>query len=285
MAQIKSTPDKDEQYRGPFKRLRKAAKQALDQKPVSVVSKKEAPPSGDKHDYMSYSRYWWPDPDSPDGLPYIRKDGKVNRPLVNRGDRNAIGELVDNVVSLSLANYLLDDKDAGARAKLCLKVWFLDESTRMNPHLKYAQAVPGKSEGRGVGIIDSRGFIWMLDAVELLHADGLLDEQEMVGLREWFSRFLDWLMTSPLAKEERGKENNHGSWFAAQASRIALFVDRQDIAREIATEVLDRRIDSQIDSEGKQAEELARTQPLHYSLFNLAALTVVAIFLAAAESK
>ena len=33
---------------------------------------------GDKHDYLSFGSYWWPDPDKPDGLPYIRRDGGVN---------------------------------------------------------------------------------------------------------------------------------------------------------------------------------------------------------------
>ena len=36
------------------------------------------PPSGDKRDYMSMGPYWWPDPNKKDGLPYIRKDGRIN---------------------------------------------------------------------------------------------------------------------------------------------------------------------------------------------------------------
>ena len=103
-----------------------------------------------------------------------------------------------------------------------------------------------------------------------------MNASDSSALRSWFSEFLDWLLTNKLGKEERGKKNNHGSWYAALTSRIALFVDRKDVAREIATQVREDRIGSQIDEKGRQAEELVRTQPLHYSLFNLAALTNVA---------
>jgi len=60
-----------------LKNLRVAADAALQNEPYSVTHKTIEPPSGDKHDYLSFSRYWWPDPKKPDGLPYIRKDGGV----------------------------------------------------------------------------------------------------------------------------------------------------------------------------------------------------------------
>jgi len=34
----------------------------LTTKLVTVMDKPMTPPSGDKHDYMSMGRYWWPDP-------------------------------------------------------------------------------------------------------------------------------------------------------------------------------------------------------------------------------
>ena len=44
----------------------------------SVVHKMGIPPSQSKHDYMSIGPYYWPNPNTENGLPYIRKDGKVN---------------------------------------------------------------------------------------------------------------------------------------------------------------------------------------------------------------
>ena len=53
---------------------------------ITVMDKPMTPPSGDKHDYMSMGRYWWPNPATADGLPYIRKDGVVN-PEIDKLDR------------------------------------------------------------------------------------------------------------------------------------------------------------------------------------------------------
>ncbi len=58
--------------------LSQADKILKSKKLYSVMNKKQVPPSGDKHDYMSTGPYWWPDPTKPDGLPYIRKDGLRN---------------------------------------------------------------------------------------------------------------------------------------------------------------------------------------------------------------
>jgi len=58
--------------------LRRAAEDAMRQGPWSVTDKTQVPPSDDKHDYMSVGPYWWPDPSSPDGLPYIRRDGETS---------------------------------------------------------------------------------------------------------------------------------------------------------------------------------------------------------------
>ena len=44
----------------------------------TVMSKPNAGPSGDKHDFYSLGTYWWPNPNTTTGLPYIRRDGIVN---------------------------------------------------------------------------------------------------------------------------------------------------------------------------------------------------------------
>ena len=266
----------DAEFSADLKRLRRATKNAKRSGPYSVMDKKELPPSKDKHDYLSYSRYWWPDPDKEDGLPYIRKDGVVNRPLVNKGDRQAVGELFDHIVPLALSSYLADDKKAGRHAVKLLQTWFLNADTKMNPSLKFAQGIPGRSDGRCFGIIDTRGFIWLLDSVALLEASKAIEKEDLDRLREWFTEYVTWLETSPLANQEREAKNNHGSWYAAQASRIALFVGHDEFARSIFNQVKTERMPSQITEDGSQRFELERTKPVHYSLFNLSALTVVA---------
>src|SRR4051794_15482581 len=58
--------------------IRDDAEQAMKVSTLSVTDKQSTPPSGDKHDYMSLAPYWWPDPKSANGLPYIRRDGERN---------------------------------------------------------------------------------------------------------------------------------------------------------------------------------------------------------------
>ena len=266
----------DERLKPILSLLRKNADQALIRGPYSVTFKQDIPPSGDKHDYMSFSRYWWPDPNTSNGLPYVRRDGQVNPKLRQRGDRDQIGQLFEDIETLSLAYYFLEEEKYATHAVELIRTWFVDPKTKMNPHLKYGQAVPGRSDGRGVGIIDTRGFITLLDALSLLSSSDAFEPADHQQLQQWFADFLKWLLTSNLGREEAGAQNNHGSWYAAQTARIALFVGETTVARDIVEQVVRQRIPRQFLPDGRQPAELARTQSLHYSFFNLEALSVVA---------
>lgn len=266
----------DEKLRQTLALLRRNADEALDRGPYSVTFKKDVPPSGDKHDYMSFGPYWWPNPDTADGLPYVRRDGRVNVKLRRRGDRNQIGQLFEDVETLALAYFFFKEEPYANHALKLIHTWFLDPNTRMNPHLDYGQAVPGRNVGRGAGIIDSRGFIKLLDALSLLSSSHAYQSMDKLQLQQWFSDYLRWLRTSDLGKEEASAENNHGSWYAAQTARIALFVGERDVAKDIVERVQKKRIPRQFLPDGRQPAELKRTQSLHYSFFNVEALSVVA---------
>lgn len=264
----------DASFEPELTRLRRKADEALVLAPFSVTHKKIVPPSGDVHDYLSFSRYWWPDPDKPDGLPYIRKDGVVNRELISNGDRNRLGDLCDAVQSLALAGYVFNEPRYSRHAAKMVRAWFLDEATRMNPNLNFGQGVPGREHGRGPGIIDTRGFMLVLDSVELLdeQAWSVEDRQALQG---WFDAYQQWLKESPLGQHEQRADNNHGSWYAAQGSRYALYAGKEDVAKAIVKDI-QQRIAVQFDADGNQAAELKRTLSLHYCLFNLTALSRVA---------
>ena len=232
-------------------KLRKFADLALATAPFTVTDKKIMPPSGDVHDYLSFSRYWWPDPDKPDGLPYIRKDGVVNRKLIANGDRVRLGEFCTAVESLALAGYLFEDARFSRHAAKLVRTWFVDESTRMNPNLNFGQGVPGRATGRGPGIIDTRGFMLVLDGVELLD-ETTWSAEDQTALQAWCDDYQNWLKESPLGQHEERAENNHGSWYAAQRARYALFAGKEDIAREIISKAK-TRIGEQFDADGNQA--------------------------------
>ncbi len=68
---------------------------------ATVVDKLQASPSGDAHDYVSFARYYWPDPAKPNGLPYVSHDGKHNREQVARGDYARLGDFCSLVPTLA----------------------------------------------------------------------------------------------------------------------------------------------------------------------------------------
>ncbi len=248
-------------------------KEANKQLPItipSVMDKNMAPPSGDKHDYWSMGRYWWPDPNKKDGLPYIRKDGLVNKEI-DKLDRIPLSNLAKSVIALSLAYHLTSEEKYASKAISNLKLWFVNKETKMNPNMNYGQTIPGRKEGqgRGEGIIDTYSFIEMLDGIELLEASPRFKENDKLAIKKWFSDYLDWLLTSSVAKEEFDSKNNHGTAYDVQVTRYALFVGKTDIAKRFINEFPNRRIFTQIEPDGTQPLELARTTAMGYSLFNL----------------
>ena len=257
----------------PREQLEALLPKALRAPVVTVTDKPQPPPSGDLHDYVSYARYWWPDPAKPDGLPFIRRDGQHNEAQVAAGDRKKIDRLVDAVTVLALGWTRLGREDCARRAGDWLRAWFVDPATRMNPSLDYAQVRLGHNGGRGspAGIIDTRTFAELVTVLPALEASPALTPAETVAIRRWFADYFLWLETAPMALAERRAENNHGSWFLVQASAIALYLGEQEAARRLGEEGR-ARIAAQFAADGSQPAELARTDGLGYSVFDLEAL-------------
>jgi hypothetical protein len=268
---------KDSPLRPALDRLLRAADAALKDGPFSVTDRKTPAPSGDKHDYMSLAPYWWPDPDKKDGLPYVRHDGKTNPAArTDAYDSGRMGKMGSAVETLALAYHFTGEDRYARRAALLRRTWFLGPKTKMNPHLKYAQAIPGVNDGRGIGIIDTVRLLNVPDSVALLAPSAAWTAKDTAGMRRWFADYLDWLLTSPHGKDEDRATNNHGSWYDAQAATFALFAGRDDVARKVAEAAKKRRIAAQIEPDGKQPRELARTRSFGYSAFNVRALFALA---------
>ncbi len=258
-----------------FEQLLHDADSLLGYKPVSVMQKTDIPPSGDKHDYMSLAPYWWPNPAKPNGLPYIRKDGEVNPEVKNYPDKEQMPKLCENVNTLALAYYYSgNDKYAKHAAKL-MRVWFLDTATRMNPNLNFGQAVKGVTNGRAEGVIDTRQFIYALDAIKLIKGSSHWTPADQKGLQKWMAEFLQWLRTSKIGINEMNTKNNHAIWYDAQTLSMAIFIDSLDLAKKIIA-VSKERLEKQMDSNGLFPLELQRNTSLHYSVFILNAFNVIA---------
>ncbi|USN98679.1 MAG: alginate lyase family protein [Phycisphaeraceae bacterium] len=227
-------------------------------------------PSGDPHDYVSLSPYWWPNPHTDDGLPYIRKDGQVN-PDRNAFDTPKLGDMGSAVRTLGFAYFITGEEKYAERAIDHVRAWFVDPATRMNPNMRYSQFIPGVADGRHVGIVDTNRLRWVPDALLMLSESPAWTTKDEQETKRWFSEYVDWLLTSGLGKEEREAKNNHGTWFAAQAAYYALYAGRDDVARELV-ESIPARIGWQIEPDGRQPLELVRTNSLDYSEFNIRAM-------------
>lgn len=252
------------------------AEESLKAGPFSVVNKQPTPPSGDKHDYMSQAPYFWPDPASSNGLPYIRRDGERNPELRRISDHREMDEMANHVETLALAYYFMGREQYAEKAAALLRTWFFESATRMNPNLQYAQAVPGVNTGRGTGLIESRSLTRIVDAVGLIASSKAWSPADQRHLESWFTEFLQWMLESKNGRAEAAAKNNHGTFYDVQVASYAFFLGKAELATKVLNEARQKRIAAQIEPDGRQPLELVRTKAWSYSVGNLSGLMLLA---------
>eukprot|EP00729_Bicosta_minor_P009349 gene9349-12951_t len=100
-------------------------------KTFTVMSKPEPGPSGNLHDFFSLATYWWPNPNTKDGIPYIRKDGIVN-PETFLYDSVPLSQMLFAVSNLSLAHYFTNEpRYCDAAASGNCKSWTSDKQGKL----------------------------------------------------------------------------------------------------------------------------------------------------------
>ena len=244
--------------------------------PVSVMEKPLVPPSGDKHDYVSMGTYWWPDPSKPGGVPYIRKDGMVNPEIKTVTDYGFQKKMIYAVEKLIVAYGITKDEKYSRKAASLLRTWFLDEKTKMNPNLNFAQFIKGVNTGRGTGIIDTDIYYKIFNVIGILESSKAWTKEDDTKLRAWFREYLLWLTTSKNGLDEKNAHDNHGTWYDVQVVSIAIFLNKNEFAKEVLKEAITKRFPSQIDEDGEQFRETQRTKSWTYSAFNLRAYYILA---------
>lgn len=270
-------------YGQAFRRLVKDADELLDKQPVTVMQKQKVAASGDKHDYLSQARYFWPDSTKANGLPYIQRDGYSN-PEIQQLDRPRLAQMATQVTTLSLAYYFTGEERYAKKATEMLRAWFLDKATRMNPNLNYAQIVPGRdgNRGRQFGVLDAYSFVEMLDGVALLEQSQSYTKKDREGMKAWFTTFLNWMLTSKQGMGENTSKNNHGTAYDVQVIAYARYVGNRQVLEKFIRDFTKKRIDTQIMNDGSQPLELKRTLGFGYSQYNLTHM--IDVFLMAQHS-
>lgn len=245
----------------------------LKEEPVTVTSFIAERSAGDIHDFYSEGDYWWPDSLNPDG-PYIRRDGETN-PDNFVAHRHAMVRFSSIVGNLTSAYLLTEDKKYVDAVLEHVRAWFVNESTKMNPNLLYAQAIKGVTTGRGIGIIDTIHLIEVAQSLWQLERAGVLSKDDLRSTKQWFADYLKWMSTHQYGIDEMNAKNNHGTCWVMQAAVFARYAgdkDMMDFCRKRYKEVL---LPKQMAEDGSFPLETARTKPYGYSLFNLDAMATI----------
>ncbi|HSE34058.1 MAG TPA: alginate lyase family protein [Pyrinomonadaceae bacterium] len=266
----------DKKTEAALSKLHVDAEKALSAGPFSVTTKTVTPPSGDKRDYMSQAPYFWPDPKSSTGLPYIRRDGERNPEIDKINNHRVLDQMQAAVETLALAYFFTHEEKYAAKATELMRAFFLNMDTRMNPNLEYAQGIPGITTGRGIGLIETRGLTRVVDAIGLLRGAKSWTEADQRGMENWFTQFLQWMLESKNGMDESAARNNHGTYYDVQVVSFALFLGRREPARKVLETAKQKRIALQIEPDGRQPLELARTKAWSYSVGNLDGLMLLA---------
>src|SRR5688572_8880220 len=254
-------------------RVLRAADRYLSEPPLTITASSSPRSAGGRHDFFSEADYWWPDPANPGG-PYIQRDGMTN-PDNFVEHRRAMVRLSVHVPALAAAWTITRERRYADHAARHLRAWFVDAQTRMNPHLLYSQAIHGRMTGRGIGIIDTVHLVEVARAIPAVVESRALSTADASTVREWFSHYLTWMTTHQYGIDEREARNNHGTCWVMQVAEFARLTGRADLSDFCRTRYKTVLVPNQVAADGSFPEELRRTKPYGYSLFNLDAMATV----------
>src|SRR6185436_2083155 len=220
------------------------------------------------NDFYSNGDYWWPNPNTTNGLPYVQRDGQTN-PENFVEHRRCIMGLRDAIAALGAAYKITGDDRYAAKATELLQTFFLNPQTRMNPSLKYAQAIPGITPGRGIGIIDTLHLAEVPLAVLAMEKSKALPPEVFTGVKQWFRDYADWMTTSTNGLQEANAKNNHAVAFWLQIAAFSRLTGDEAKVAECRKRFKEVFVAKQMASDGSFPEELRRTKPYGYSIFQL----------------
>lgn len=249
------------------------SKTDIHEPPQTVTDYVATRSAGGIHDFYSEGDYWWPNPENPNG-PYIRRDGETNPEnfVAHRHAMIRFSKIVGNFTSL----YLLTGSEEYAKeVERHAMAWFVNPQTLMNPSLLYAQAIKGVVTGRGIGIIDTLHLVEVAQSLLRLREAGVLSDECYEGTCKWFSEYLTWMNTHPYGVSEMNTKNNHATCWAVQAASFAKYVGNKEVMDSCKDMFKNRFMVSQMAADGSFPQELQRTKPFGYSLFNLDAMAAL----------
>lgn len=249
-------------------RILKAANAALAVQPITITKYRAKLSEGGAHDFYSNGDYWWPNPNTTNGLPYVQRDGQSN-PDNFFAHRRCVVELRDAVAALGAAYTITKEDRYAAKAAELLRVFFVAVPTRMNPSLNFAQAIPGVTPGRGIGIIDTLHLAEVPLAVRALEKSRAFPPEVLAGVTQWFRDYTEWMTTSKNGKDEAKAGNNHAVAYWLQIACFARLTGDEAQLAECRRRFKEVFVAKQMVNDGSFPQELRRTKPYAYSIFQL----------------
>jgi hypothetical protein len=261
------------------RRVMAGAKKWMGAEAKAITEMRAERSPGGAHDYYSEADYMWPNPKDPNG-PFVNRDGYSNPNNFNE-HRHALIRL-SIIVGFMGAAYKISPDDVYAReAVRHLRKWFLDDATRMNPNLEFAQRQRGHDMGHRIGIIDTVHLAEVAKALMVLEGSAAFTEEDKRGLRGWFGEYLKWLNGSAKGRAERDTMNNHATCWILQAGAFAQYLGDEGVVRQCRELLVQKMGPAQVAGDGSYPAELKRTKPYCYSLFNLNVMGMCAQMLSA----
>ncbi|WP_457807658.1 alginate lyase family protein [Kushneria sp. EE4] len=269
----------DAQCMASMQALLEKADSLLEMPCYSVTQKGSAPAGASINDYVSLAKYWWPNPDSDDELPYIRKDGHVNPDCYSESyDASRFVRMTERVQVLALAGFISQNKKMAEKAVEQLTVWFLDQDKAQTPHFEWSQRIPGREKARGASVIEARHLIYIIESVRILEFTSSIDEHKKQAFQTWCRKALDWFRHSEIGQQAKIAKNNIGFWYDLTCIGLADFVEEKHWAKTFIEEDVKPRFEAQVADDGGLIEELKRERPQDYVAFTLVAMSQLSRF-------
>jgi len=229
-------------------RILNKAMAALTDEPVTITKSHGPYSEGGSNDFYSMGDSWFPDPTSPNGLPYKQHPGEVNPDNFN-DHKKCLWQMRENVAALAAAYKITGNNRYATVAAEWLRVFFIDPATRMNPNLTYAQSVPGVTKGRTMGVSDVLALVEIPKAVEALQNSPGFPPAVLAGMKQWGSNYLAWLAAN-IGEEAATLSNSHNLIYWLQTATWAGLVGDEDRVADCRAQFKLFSLPGQINADG-----------------------------------
>ncbi|KAJ7071216.1 alginate lyase-domain-containing protein [Mycena amicta] len=212
--------------------------------------------------------------------PYQVQDGKVNPDVRTLNDSSSMVAFSQSIFYNAHCFAIRGNSACSRTAASLLDTYLLAPATRMNPNVNFGQIVrgPGPQEGAFTGVLDLRGCVNVVNAIQILKNAGSPDWTAVrdAAMTDWMGQYASWLKSSDIGKAVAGKVNNHVTFYAVQFAAVQLASGDPASAASTLKSYFQDKFPEQIAKSGEQPFEAVRTRPYHYRCFHLEAMIAAA---------